>query len=200
MDIFPTAFIKIAILLNPFAVLTTFLALTAGKTPRERTAIVARTCGAVAVAGLAVLFSGNALLAALGVGLAPFKVGGGVVLMVCSITLVWGSSRNSPAAENADGSISVVPLAIPMALGPGTAAGLMIIGSEYTSSLATAAENAGALLGGVAVLGAVLSLGIHAEKLLNRNAVAVVTKLTGLLLSGIAAGMILEGARSYLVR
>lgn len=200
MDIFPTAFIKIAILLNPFAVLTTFLALTASKTPRERTAIVARTCGAVAVAGLMVLFSGNALLALLGVGLAPFKVGGGVVLMVCSITLVWGSARSNQAVENADGSISVVPLAIPMALGPGAAAGLMIIGSEYTSSLATAAENAGALLGGVAVLGAVLSLGIHAEKLLNRNAVAVVTKLTGLLLSGIAAGMILEGARSYLVR
>jgi len=28
----------------------------------------------------------------------------------------------------------------------------------------------------------------------------VVTKLTGLLLSGIAAGMILDGARNYLVR
>jgi len=200
MDIFPAAFLKIAILLNPFAVLSTFIALTGRKTARERTAIVVRTCAAVTVAGLVVLFSGNALLALLGVGLAPFKVGGGVILMVCSITLVWGSARNNPAAENSDGSISVVPLAIPMALGPGAAAGLMIIGSEYTSSVATAAENAGALLAGVAVLGAVLSLGIHAEKLLNRNAVAVVTKLTGLLLSGIAAGMILEGARNYLVR
>ncbi len=200
MDIFPAAFLKIAILLNPFAVLSTFIALTGRKTARERTAIVMRTCAAVTVAGLVVLFSGNALLALLGLGLAPFKVGGGVILMVCSITLVWGSARNNPAAENSDGSISVVPLAIPMALGPGAAAGLMIIGSEYTSSVATAAENAGALLAGVAVLGAVLSLGIQAEKLLNRNAVAVVTKLTGLLLSGIAAGMILEGARNYLVR
>lgn len=200
MDIFPASFVKIAILLNPFAVLTTFLALTAERSARERTAIVVKTCAAVTAAGLVVLFSGNALLGLLGLGLAPFKVGGGVVLMVCSITLVWGSGRKSPPEQENGASISVVPLAIPMAVGPGTAAGLMIIGSECGFSFATAALNAVALLGGVAVLGAVLSLGIHAEKLLNRNAVAVITRLTGLLLSGIAAGMILEGARTYLVR
>ena len=197
MDIFPTAFIKIAILLNPFAVLTTFLALTASKTARERTAIVVRTCGAVAVAGLVVLFSGNALLAALGVGLAPFKVGGGVVLMACSITLVWGSSRNSPAAENADGSISVVPLAIPYTVGPGTVGTLLVMSAAKPPVDVRVTEIIGIVFA-VGVLGLLLFFSDTLEELLKRKGINILSKLTGLYLVALASQIIFEGIKNIL--
>jgi len=127
-----------------------------------------------------------------------FKVGGGVVLMICSITLVWGREKQSESADPGDLSIAVVPLAVPMAVGPGTAAGLIIIGSEGVTCPWSYILNTGALLAGILVLAAVLALGVWSNKLLSRTTVSVITRLTGLFLSALAAKMILEGIRNYL--
>ncbi len=198
MDIFLTNFIKIAILLNPFAVLSVFMVLTSQKSSQERRAISLKTALTVFLAGLIVLFSGNMLLDLLGITLIQFKVGGGVILMACALSLVWGKGT-AYAKDDADcSSISVVPLAIPMALGPGTVAGLIVIGSETPLTFSSSLINALSLVGGTAILTIVLSFGVNAERVLNKSAIAIITKLTGLLLSGISAGMILDGLDSCL--
>ena len=189
---------KIAVLLNPFAVLSTFIALTGERTTEEKKKIMIRTCIASMVAGVVVLFSGNIIFSLIDINLDLFKVGGGVVLMICSISLVWGKEREIRKSDVSDTSISVVPLAIPMAVGPGTAAGLIIIGTEHAGSLADHCSNFGALLIGVLVLGCVLSLGVWSEKVMSKTSISVITRLTGLFLSAISAKMILEGIRNFL--
>lgn len=189
---------QIAVLLNPFAVLSTFIALTGQLTTGEKAGIMIRTCIAAMIAGVVVLFCGNIIFSLLDIDLDLFKVGGGVVLMICSISLVWGNERKKIRSDASDASISVVPLAIPMAVGPGTAAGLIVVGSEHTRTLLDHCSNIGALLTGVIVLGFVLSLGVWAEKVMNKTTVSIITRLTGLFLSAIAAKMILEGVRNFL--
>ena len=189
---------KIAVLLNPFAVLSTFIALTGDRTTEEKKKIMIRTCIASMIAGMVVLFSGNIIFSLIDINLDLFKVGGGVVLMICSISLVWGKEREIRKSDVSDTSISVVPLAIPMAVGPGTAAGLIIIGTEHAGSLLDHCSNLGALLIGILVLGCVLSLGVWSEKVMSKTTISVITRLTGLFLSAISAKMILEGIRNFL--
>ena len=198
MDQFWSDSFKIAVLLNPFAVLSTFIALTGQLATREKAGIMFRTCLAATIAGVVVLFSGDIIFSLLDIDLDLFKVGGGIVLMICSISLVWGNERSRPRYSASDTSISVVPLAIPMAVGPGTTAGLIIIGGEHARTGLERCANIGALLAGVLVLGCVLSLGVWNEKVMNKTAVSVITRLTGLFLSAIAAKMILEGVRNVL--
>ena len=189
---------KIAVLLNPFAVLSTFIALTGQWTTREKAKIMLRTCFAAMAAGIVVLFSGNIVFSLIDINIDLFKVGGGVVLMICSISLVWGNESKIRKREASDTSVSVVPLAIPMAVGPGTAAGLIIIGTEHSATILDHCSNLCALLAGIMVLAGVLSLGVWSEKVMSKTTISVITRLTGLFLSAIAAKMILEGIRSFL--
>ena len=190
--------LHILILLNPSAVLSTFLALTSAENERTRQHIVLRSAAAILLASILFYFSGTIIFKIFGINIDVFRIGGGVILMVCSIRLVLGDNhkKNEPSNESPTGDISVVPLAIPMAVGPGTSAGLIVIGmSEKT--LPAICFNLGAILFATVLLTLLLLAGTKAEHTLGKRALAIITKLTGLFLSALAAGMILEGIKNF---
>ena len=184
MEIFFATSLKILILLNPFAVLSTFLSLTAECTPSERLQISLKSGSAVIVSGVLLFFCGQSLFSLLGINIPVFKVGGGIILMICAIRLVWGdgSARRRGSARESHGSI---------------AAGLILIGLERGALWNTLSS---LLALGVAplLLTTLLALGTQAERLFRQEGIQVITKLTGLFLSAIAAKMILEGVRHTL--
>ena len=189
--------IQILILLNPFAVLSTFLAMTPRWTERERRMLVLRAMITVIVAGVTLFFGGSVIFSLFGINIDVFRIGGGVILMVCAISLIWGKA--GAADDNGDDpghDIAVVPIAIPMAVGPGTAAGLIVIGLE-NHGLWMTVSNLAALGFATALLAGLLLLGTRAERLLRRRGIAIITRLTGLFLSAIAAGMILDGVKNF---
>ena len=67
MEIFFATSLKILILLNPFAVLSTFLSLTAECTPSERLQISLKSGSAVIVSGVLLFFCGQSLFSLLGI-------------------------------------------------------------------------------------------------------------------------------------
>ena len=189
--------IQILVLLNPFAVLSTFLAMTPRWTERERRRLVLRATITVIIAGVTLFFGGSVIFSLFGINIDVFRIGGGVILMVCAISLIWG--RAGAADDNGDDpghDIAVVPIAIPMAVAPGTAAGLIVIGLE-NHGLWMTVSNLSALAFATALLAGLLLLGTRAERLLKRRGIAIITRLTGLFLSAIAAGMILDGVKNF---
>ena len=189
--------IQILVLLNPFAVLSTFLAMTPRWTERERRRLVLQATITVIIAGVTLFFGGSVIFSLFGINIDVFRIGGGVILMVCAISLIWG--RAGAADDNGDDpghDIAVVPIAIPMAVGPGTAAGLIVIGLE-NHGLWMTVSNLSALAFATALLAGLLLLGTRAERLLKRRGIAIITRLTGLFLSAIAAGMILDGVKNF---
>ena len=189
--------IQILVLLNPFAVLSTFLAMTPRWTERERRRLVLRATITVIIAGVTLFFGGSVIFSLFGINIDVFRIGGGVILMVCAISLIWG--RAGAADDNGDDpghDLAVVPIAIPMAVGPGTAAGLIVIGLE-NHGLWMTVSNLSALAFATALLAGLLLLGTRAERLLKRRGIAIITRLTGLFLSAIAAGMILDGVKNF---
>lgn len=188
--------LHILVLLNPSAVLSTFLALTAGESEHARRNIALRCSAAVICAGVILYFSGTVIFRIFGINIDVFRIGGGVILMMCAIKLVLDENNKKEPAENRNGDISVVPLAIPMAVGPGTSAGLIVIGMAEKTFPAIA-FNIGAIVLATALLSVLLLIGTAAERTLGKRGIAIITKLTGLFLSALAAGMILEGVKNF---
>ena len=189
--------LHILILLNPSAVLSTFLALTADEDERTRRNIALRSAAAVICAGVVLYFSGAVIFKIFGINIDVFRIGGGVILMVCAIKLVLGGNgKKEENNESYTGDIAVVPLAVPMAVGPGTSAGLIVIGMAE-KTFTTVLFNLGAIVLATLLLTCLLLAGTKAERTLGKRGISVITKLTGLFLSALAAGMILEGVRNF---
>ena len=197
MDHFLVTAVKILVLLNPCAVLSTYLALTPEATAAERTRVVLQCAAAVMLAGTLLFLSGGIVFRLLDIDLDVFRVGGGVILLICAVSMVWGGSEREKRPAAPEANIAVVPLAIPMAVGPGTSAGLIVIGME-SPTWAIRCINLAALLLAAAALTLLLAAGGRADRLLGRQGMAVFGKLTGLFLSAIAAKMILDGIRGAL--
>ena len=73
---------------------------------------------------------------------------------------------------------------------------MIVIGLE-NHGLWMTVSNLAALGFATALLAGLLLLGTRAERLLRRRGIAIITRLTGLFLSAIAAGMILDGVKSF---
>ena len=188
--------LHILVLLNPSAVLSTFLALTANESERGRRSIAMRSAAAVICAGIVLYFSGTVIFRIFGINIDVFRIGGGVILMVCAIKLVLGDNGKKETGEEPNGDIAVVPLAIPMAVGPGTSAGLIVLGMAEKTVTAIA-FNLGAIILASVLLTALLLAGTKAERTLGKRGISIITKLTGLFLSALAAGMILQGIKNF---
>ena len=91
----------------------------------------------------------------------------------------------------------MVPLAIPITVGPGTIGVMLVLGAD----LVTPAEKmvAGlALLSAVVVLGWLLLIAGRLEKVLGQQGLTILTKLTGLFVSAIAAQIFFTGLKNFL--
>jgi multiple antibiotic resistance protein len=193
--LFLSVWIKFSFVFTPFFALSMFLSLTEGYNEHRRRKLAVAVCAAVAVICLLLFFAGNQLFALFGITLNAFRIGAGALLFLSAVALVQGSTANADA--NRSGDIAVVPLAIPIIVGPATTGTLLVLGAELDGVSAKA-------LGSLALLLAVLSLcilllcGSRIQRSLGNRGIAILSKLTGLILSALAAQMIMTGIQSFL--
>ena len=88
------------------------------------------------------------------------------------------------------------PTQLPLAVIEGILTVVIVIGLE-NHGLWMTVSNLSALAFATALLAGLLLLGTRAERLLKRRGIAIITRLTGLFLSAIAAGMILDGVKNF---
>ena len=91
----------------------------------------------------------------------------------------------------------MVPLAIPITVGPATTGALLVMGAEVSSAWERVI-GCSALLGAVLCVGVLLYLSTAVEKLLGQNGLKVLSKLTGLILSALAAQITFTGVKNFL--
>lgn len=144
------SFVTLLTMVNPLAVIPSFIAMTDGLTRRAR-ANVALTAGIATSVVLAVfLIAGNYLFKFFGITVPAFQIMGGIIFFTNALrTLVeddrrirnLGGSRriedsDEDGAQHDDhavdpASIAVVPLAIPMLSGPGAITSVMVLVNLY---------------------------------------------------------------------
>ncbi|WP_323750433.1 MarC family protein [Marinobacter sp.] len=191
--------IRFLFLIAPFFVVTMFLALTRGLPASEKASIIRRACVSALILGLILFFAGPLLFSAIGITLNSFRIGAGALLFLTAISLVTSGTRNHatslPDEERED--VAVVPLAIPVMIGPATIGAILVYGAE----LKAVPEVAGGLLGLVSslvILGILLRLSSYLEKVLGKTGLNIMSKISGLILSAMAAEIVLTGIAGFI--
>ncbi len=187
---------KFFFLLTPFFVLSAFISMTQDWTARKRNALAFKIGIAALIACVTLFFFGNLIFELLGISLDAFRIGAGSLLFLTAVSLMTGVASKSKV-ENAGPDIAVVPLAIPITVGPGTTGALLVMGAEradfagrFTGCVALALATGSLLL--------ILLLASPIEKIFKRQGIGILSKLTGLFVSAMAAQMIFTGIRGFM--
>jgi multiple antibiotic resistance protein len=194
MALFVTLWVKLFFVLTPFFALTMFLSLTEGYAEPQRRKLALSISVAVALICLLLFFAGRQLFSVFGITLDSFRIGAGILLLLSGISLVHGKT---PVAGCAEGDVAVVPLAIPIIVGPATTGTILVMGAELTA-MSTKVTGCLALFASVASVGVVLFAGSFLKRALGTRGIAILSRLTGLILSAMAAQMIMTGVRSFI--
>ncbi|BCS88189.1 MarC family protein [Pseudodesulfovibrio sediminis] len=196
MTLFISLYIKLFFLLTPFFVLTVFLSLTENIDVPKQRKLAVRTTIAVLVIALTLYFAGNPIFATLGITLDGFRIGAGALLFLSAVSLLSGKKQR-PELDDDDADVAVVPLAIPITVGPASIGTLLILGAELGGA-SQKIMGAGALIAACLTVGLLLFSASAVQRFIGRMGLSVLTKITGLVLSAMSAQIVFTGIRNFL--
>ena len=192
------SFVAFFVTVNPIKSATVFAALTERSGPAHRRSLAIKSVAVAA--GILVVFTlfGDDLLRFIGISLPGVRVGGGILLMLVSIDIVFGRSIGPPppaAGSGGAADIAVFPIATPIIAGPGAITAVTVRASEANNEILTTVLLL-AVLGSVMVLtlGALLAA-TTVRRWLGETGMNVVTRVLGILLTALSAEMILQGLK-----
>lgn len=197
MDIFISTFLKMFFIMTPFFVLSVFLTLTQDATPKEKKALAIKVTISVIIASLILLFFGKHIFSIFGITLDAFRIGAGALLFLTAVELVKGSKDGAKASDKDISQLAVVPLAIPVTIGPGTIGILLVMGATFESK-ASLIMGSLALVSAVVVIGLMLYTSTLFERLIGKQGLLVISKITGLFLAALSAQIVFTGIKGFL--
>ncbi|QWT21791.1 MarC family protein [Bacillus sp. NP157] len=189
-------------IMNPIANVPLFLSLTDGLTEANRRKVAWAVIFAVSIGCVVAAALGGAILAVFGVTVNDFRLAGGVMVFLIALDMLHGapSSQHAPTVSEAEAmaeaeDVAVYPLSIPLLLGPGAIATLIVQGQTARNTNMALAFAVG--LGAFLVVLAISLLGApYVARYLSPKAVGIARRLMGMILAAIAVQMIVSGLRN----
>lgn len=194
-SLFFSTFIKFFFLLTPFFIISIFLSLTSDANEVVKKMLAIKVTIGVEVISLILLIFGDALFDLFGISVPAFKIGAGALLFLSAISLVQGKP-SVPDVKTSLMDLAIVPMAIPLTLGPGSVGALVVMSSDLKGFIAIATT-------AIAISLAVLSVGLllyasaSIERIIGEKGIQMLSKLTGLVLASLSAQMMFEGAATF---
>jgi multiple antibiotic resistance protein len=195
MNLFFSVWLQFFFLLTPFFVLSMFLALTPELSSAEKRRLALQVTTAVVITCLTLFFLGNTLFKVFGITLDAFRIGAGGLLFLSAVDLIRG--KPTTPADKPGSGIAVVPLAIPITVGPATTGALLVMGAEMVSPLQRLIGSAALMAAGL-TLGLLLLLSAAIERFIGQTGLIILSKLTGLILSALAAQIVFTGIQNFM--
>ena len=204
LDTLLSAFVTLFLVVDPFGLVPTFLAVTEGLPTRARRQVGARAC-LIAVAVLAgAAIGGDWLLRTLGITLPAFRIAGGLLLFSIASEMAFGVriQRQSKAAEQAleehVRNIAAFPLAVPLMAGPGAITATVLLAGRAAGKPEALALLIVVICAVIAICYAVFFVAPRIEKLLGVTGNVVLSRLLGVLLAALAVQYVIDGIRAVL--
>ncbi len=195
MTFFIETYVKFFFILSPFFLLSTFLSMTREFDRKRRRKTAIKVTISVVIICVVLILSGTKIFEMFGITLDSFRIGTGILLFLSAKSLV--QDTDAVQAKDPSEDISVVPLAMPVTVGPATTGFLLVMGSEMPDIWQK-------MTGVCAIIVAIVSVGIlllisdYVEKILKRQGLAILSKITGLILAAIAAEMVMTGILGFI--
>lgn len=128
LKIFILSFIPLFVAIDVLGLVPIFLSLTSEMNPPEKKKLITEATFTALAVALVFLFGGRAIFNFLGITENDFRVGGGIVLLVLAIVdLVFTGEENRTPQT----SVGVVPIGIPLIIGPAVLTTLLIVVDTY---------------------------------------------------------------------
>lgn len=189
-------FVKFFFILTPFFIVAVFIAMTENETVEVRHKLAVRITLAVIAISLILFFAGATIFELLGITVDAFRIGAGALLFLSAVSLVNGKVQ-LPDSKRSILELAVVPLAIPMTLGPGSVGALVVMSSDIRG-LVDQLTTAVAIIAASACVGVLLYLSAELKRLIGRSGISMLSKLTGLILASLSCQMMFTGIAAFL--
>jgi multiple antibiotic resistance protein len=189
------------VIVDPFAAIPAFIAMTPRDTPADRSHMAKIAC--LVVAGVLVVFgfAGKWIFQFLGITMPAFQIAASIVLLLVSLDMLRAqrSRVQETREETAEGvekaDIAITPLAIPMLAGPGAISTVILLQSEAVNPWYSLALCGCILVVSLATYG-VLRMAAQGAKAMSPIALRIGTRVMGLLLAAIAVQFMLNAIKA----
>ena len=188
-------YLKLLVLYSPFFVLSCFIGLSRGYTVKERKRLAWKVAIGTLISSVLLYLFGQSIFDVFGITVDAFRIGAGSVLFISALGMAQGKS--AVQADNVNQDVTIVPLTIPLTVGPGTIGALLVMGisqPEWDDKLIAIAAIAIASV----TVGLVLYLSDKVERLLGQQGLQILSRLMGLFVCALAAQIIFTGVKGYL--
>lgn len=200
-------FLAFVVLINPFAVLSLFLDITRTASMQERRTVALISSLTVFIAIGFFTLAGQSVLQVLGITLGSFRVAGGLLVLLIAISMVNGAGNpaKSPNPTTATAlahepkvfngaAMAVVPLSIPMIIGPGGISTVIIYAADAKGAKGLFAIIAAGLI--ISVANYLILMGANkVSKFLGDTGLNILNRIMGMLLAAVAVEIIVAGLK-----
>ena len=195
MDVF-AAVVTLFLIMDPLGNIPPFMSILKSVPAARRRAVLLREIAFAYLVLLVFLFLGQYLLEFLRLDQETISISGGIVLFLIALRMIF-PGEGGVLGESLEGEPFIVPLAIPLLVGPSTLAALLLLqrtSPAQTGSLLIAMTIAWALSGSI------LLASTFFYRLLGQRGLIAFERLMGMLLVMVAVQMLMNGVRVFLNR
>ena len=194
------------VLINHFGALTLFLDSTHGYSLNNRRKVARIACLTIFITISFFTLAGETLLKLLGISIGSFQLAGGILVFLIALNMMNGEGNPvKPDQENFDVdhlqgapptmAAAVVPIAIPMMIGPGGISTVIIYSSQVTGILQVSAILIAGLFISLFCYVALMAAG-RISRLLGDTGLNIMSRIMGMLLAAVSIEIIVNGLRT----
>lgn len=199
---FLAAFLPLFVAINIPGILPLYIGMTESFERRSRRQLLVRALAAAAVLAVLMLFAGEVIFQTLGITVNDLRVGGGLILLVISITdLAFSDFKKRRGGQNGDAlekrmeepELPIVPLGIPLIIGPGAITTILVTQGAvgYVPTLLSIVVN-------LALVFVAFTFGPSILRVLGKDTSKAIAKVASLFLAAISVAMIRAGVMGML--
>ncbi|MDB4886898.1 MAG: multiple antibiotic resistance MarC-related protein [Gemmatimonadetes bacterium] len=190
-------FTSVLFIVDPIAIVPTYLVITQGQDTAQRRNTAVRACIAAALLMITFAAAGRAIFGLFGITMPAFRIAGGLILWVVAMDMLHGNRTTQEGDPEivegrAKDDVAITPLAMPMLAGPGAISTVMVLSGQAKTSAQSIAVYGSIIL---ACLIAWITLRVAETLVLRMGAtgIRVLTRIMGLLLAAIAVQFVITG-------
>lgn len=191
---FVSAVVLLLIVCDPFGNIPLFVSALQGVPRERRVAIILRECLIAFAVLVTFVFIGAPFLRLLGLSELSLQIGGGVVLMLVALRMVFPTPEGI-FGQTPGGEPFIVPLAVPALAGPSALATVLLLVSRDPARLWQWVAAIAVVMAASAV---VLGFAERIMRLLGERVTLAFERLLGLVLAAIAVELILRGIKTFI--
>jgi multiple antibiotic resistance protein len=190
---------SIFFLVDPFAALPTFLAVTAGADAQRRRKMAWKASVTALVVLSAFAIAGQYIFHMFGITLPAFEIAGGIILLLIGLDML--EAKRSPTQESTEETTEaalkedagIVPLGIPMLAGPGSITSVMVLVGQAQGEWQKMTAILVSILITAAICYLVLGNSDRVARGLGETGVRILVRIMGLLLVALAVQYFVNG-------